>query len=82
MLGVGCWVLGVGSGVRTVSDDAFPAILDHAEERRPAHEVVQVETEVIVFGKGVEVCEVEREEVCWCHAAYGAHGCGFSIWCL
>lgn len=50
------------------------AILDHAEQRRPAHQVVQVEAQVIVLGQGVEVGQVQREQVRWRHAPDETHG--------
>ena len=33
----------------TVTDNAFPAVLDAAEEGRPPHEVIKVEAQVIVL---------------------------------
>jgi len=50
------------------------AVLDRAEERRPAHQVVEVEAQVIVLGQGVEVGQVQREQVRGRDAPDGAHG--------
>jgi hypothetical protein len=43
------------------------------EERGPFHEVCEVEVEVIVFGEGVEVAEVELQEVAGSDSADGRH---------
>lgn len=43
------------------------------EERGPLHEVCEVEIEVIVFGQGVEIAQVELEEVAWADTADGRH---------
>jgi hypothetical protein len=43
------------------------------EERGPCHEVCEVEVEVIVFGEGVEVAEVELQEVTGSDSADSRH---------
>lgn len=43
------------------------------EERGPFHEVCEVEVEVIVFGEGVEVAEVELQKVAGSDSADGRH---------
>lgn len=43
------------------------------EERGPCHEVCEVEVEVIVFGEGVQVAEVELQEVAGSDSADGCH---------
>lgn|ERR1700722_3020027 len=43
------------------------------EERGPFHEVCEVEVEIIVFGEGVEVAEVELQEVARSDSADGCH---------
>jgi hypothetical protein len=48
--------------------------LDALKERGPFHEVGQVEVEVVVFGEGVEVAEVELQEVRRPDAAHRRHG--------
>lgn len=61
----------------TVTYDAFLAILNAAKEGGPSHEVIEVESEVVVFGQWVKVGEVEGQEVRWGHAPDGTHG-----WCM
>src|SRR5271156_3927849 len=43
------------------------------EERGPCHEVCEVEVEVVVFGEGVQVAEVELQEVTGSDSADGRH---------
>ena len=43
------------------------------EERGPFHEVCEVEVEVVVFGEGVQVAEVELQEVTGSDSADGRH---------
>lgn len=43
----------------TVSHNACISVLNHAEQRRPAHEIVQVESEVIILGQSVEIGQVQ-----------------------
>lgn len=57
----------------TVAYNAVTTILNAAEERRPSHQVIEVESEVIVFGQGVEVGQVEGEKVRRGHATDGTH---------
>ena len=52
----------------------MPVLDDALEEGGPAHQVGQVEGEVVVFGEGVEVAEVEVQEVGGGDAADGGHG--------
>ena len=66
---------GCGWKELTVTHDAFLAILNAAKEGRPSHKVIEVESEIVVFGQWVEVGEVEGQEVRWGHAPDGAH-CG------
>ena len=58
-----------------VADDA-PVLDDALEEGGPAHEVGEIEGEVVVFREGVEVAEVEVQEVGGGDAADGGHGEG------
>lgn len=51
------------------------------EERGPFHEICEVEVEVIVFGKGVEVTEVELQEVTGSDSADGRHLCYQCLGC-
>ena len=44
------------------------------EERGPFHEVREVEIEVVVLREGVEVAEVELEEVAGPDTAHVRHG--------
>lgn len=69
----------ISTRLHTVADNAFPAVLHAAEEGGPAHEVVQVEADVIVFGEGIEVSEVEGEKVRRGHATDGGHDDGGGI---
>jgi hypothetical protein len=50
------------------------------EERGPFHEVCEVEVEVIVFGEGVEIAEVELQEVTGSDSADGRHLFANSAW--
>lgn len=50
---------GCGWKELTVTHDAFLAILNAAKEGRPSHKVIEVESEIVVFGQWVEVGEVE-----------------------
>jgi hypothetical protein len=49
------------------------------EERGPFHEICEVEVEVIVFGEGVQVAEVEFQEVARAHSADGRHRCYYGL---
>jgi hypothetical protein len=64
-----------GGGQRSGTVAYYLAVFfDTLEERRPFHEVGQVEVEVVVFGEGVEVAEVELQEVRGPNAAHRRHG--------
>lgn len=43
----------------TVSHDACISVLNDAEQGGPAHEIVQVESKVIVFRESVEIGQVQ-----------------------
>lgn len=59
---------------RTVADYLAIAVLDDIEERRPFHEIVEVEVQVVVLGQGIEVGQVQAEQVAGRHAPDRGHG--------
>ena len=59
--------------MHTVSGNSLLTVLHAAEKRRPSHEVVEVEAQVVVLGEGVEVREVQVEKVRRGHATDGGH---------
>lgn len=59
---------------RTVADYLAIAVLDDIEERRPFHEIVEVEVQVVVLGQGIEVGQVQAEQVGGRHAPDRGHG--------
>lgn len=59
----------------TVASNVAMLVLGDGEEGRPAGEVLVVEIEVIVLGKGIEVGKVHVEEVLRAEGAEGSH-CG------
>jgi len=62
-------------GGDTVASDVSMLVLGDGEEGRPAGEVLVVEVEVVVLGKGIEVSKVHVEEVLRAEGAEGRH-CG------
>ena len=47
----------------TVSRNASMLIFCDCEQRGPAHEVLHVKVEIVVFGKRIEVCQIHVEEI-------------------
>lgn len=47
-----------GNGRLTITDDVSILVLGDCEEGGPFGGVLEVEIDVVVFGEGVEVCEV------------------------
>ena len=57
----------------TVADD-LAVFFDALEERGPLHQVGQVEVQVVVLRQGVQVAQVQFEQVARSDAADGRHG--------
>lgn len=60
----------------TVADDACISVLNDAEERRPAHEIIEIESQIVVLRESVQVSLVQREHVHRRHAPDVAHFVG------
>lgn len=58
---------------RTVSDYLAVSVLDDVKQRRPFHEIVEVEVHVVVLGQGIEVGQVQVEQVGGRHAPDRGH---------
>ena len=57
----------------TVAYDVTMLVFCDGEQRRPAHQVLHVEVEIVVFGERIEVCEVHVEEILGTKWTEGRH---------
>jgi hypothetical protein len=57
----------------TIAHNSCIVILYYAEQRGPAHQVVEVKAQIIIFRERVEIRQIQREQVGWRHAPDVAH---------
>ena len=49
-------------------------VLRHGEKRGPFCQIMEIEVNIVVLGKGIEIGEIHVQEILWTKSAEGGHG--------